>query len=241
MKITVFTGNQLRHVSLIKDLSGIADEVFAVQECGSVFRKSETMQEYFKHVNKAEKEVFGSLSFSPNNVKSLSISIGDLNKLDFKTLNPALHSDYYVVFGSSFIKGKLIDFLVKNKAVNIHMGVSPQYRGSSCNFWALYDNKPEYVGATIHLLSKGLDSGEILFHSFPDKQMNPFVFGMDAVKVAHKDLINFLKREEIKDFVPIPQDKSLEIRYSRKEDFTDEIAKDYLKKIYKINEKRSSG
>ena len=76
-------------------------------------------------------------------------------------LQAALSSDIYIVFGASFIKGWLVDFLIKNKAINIHMGLSPYYRGSSCNFWAMYDNNPNYVGATIHYLSKGLDSGEI--------------------------------------------------------------------------------
>ena len=47
------------------------------------------------------------------------------------------------------------------------MGVSPYYRGTSCNFWAIYDDNPSYVGSTIHLLSKGLDSGDILFHCIP--------------------------------------------------------------------------
>ena len=34
------------------------------------------------------------------------------------------------------------------------MGLSPFYRGSSCNFWAIKDKKPEFVGSTIHYLSK---------------------------------------------------------------------------------------
>ena len=33
------------------------------------------------------------------------------------------------------------------------MGVSPYYRGCDCNFWALYDNNPHLVGATIHICS----------------------------------------------------------------------------------------
>ena len=80
------------------------------------------------------------------------IKQGDLNSLE-KDLNFALKSDLFIVFGSSFIKNEwLINFLIK-KAINIHMGLSPFYKGSSCNFWALYDN-PEHVGATIHYLSR---------------------------------------------------------------------------------------
>ena len=55
MRVTVFTSNQPRHLSLIERLAGVAEEVFAVQECNTVFpgrvgdffRKSEVMQRYF--------------------------------------------------------------------------------------------------------------------------------------------------------------------------------------------------
>lgn len=52
------------------------------------------------------------------------------------------------------------------------MGLSPYYRGTDCNFWALYDKKPQYVGATIHLLSKGIDSGPTLYHALSKPEKN---------------------------------------------------------------------
>jgi len=237
MKITVFTSNQPRHISLIKDLASIADIVFAIQECNTVFpgqvedffKKSDVMQKYFSNVMNAEKEVFGALSFLPPNVQSLSLKSGDLNKLDMEILRPALASDCYIVFGSSFLKGELIEFLVSQRAINIHMGLSPFYRGSSCNFWALYDHKPDYVGATIHLLSKGLDSGAMLFHAVPKaEEIEPFVLGMQAVKSAHKGLVNALQTGEILKMEAVQQNKDLEIRYTRNKDFTDEVASKYL-------------
>ena len=161
MKITVFTSNQPRHLSLIQQLASISTQTFAVMECNTVFpgqvddffRKSEVMQQYFGHVMAAEKSLFGDIHFLPSNARTLSIKGGDLNRLNAETLAPALESDVYIVFGASYIKGWLIDFLVDKKAVNIHMGVSPYYRGSSCNFWALYDHKPEFVGSTVHPVS----------------------------------------------------------------------------------------
>jgi folate-dependent phosphoribosylglycinamide formyltransferase PurN len=237
MKITVFTSNQPRHISLIESLATIADRVYAIQECNTVFpgkvedffRKSETMQEYFSHVIAAEEEVFGHVRFTSSNVTQLAIKMGDLNNLDLSVLEPALSSDYYIVFGASYIKGDLVNFLVENQAINIHMGVSPYYRGSSCNFWALYDGRPEMVGATIHLLSKGLDSGDILFHAFPPtEETDAFVLGMKAVKSAHDGLISYISSGKIKELTPVRQDRSKEIRYTRNRDFTDEVARNYL-------------
>ncbi|RMF80473.1 MAG: methionyl-tRNA formyltransferase, partial [Planctomycetota bacterium] len=176
MRITVFTGNQPRHLALIEALAGCARRVYAVHECTTVFpgrvddffRRSPVMREYFRHVISAESLVFGRPRFSAENVRTLSIRMGDVSRLERGVLAPALKSDLYVVFGASYIKGPLCDHLVRHAAVNIHMGVSPHYRGSSTNFWALRDGRPELVGATIHRLSTGLDSGPILRHAFPE-------------------------------------------------------------------------
>jgi hypothetical protein len=83
-------------------------------------------------------------------------------------LTPTLSSDHYVVFGSNFIKGPLGDFLVKNRAKNVNMGVSPYCRIASCDFWALYDARPDLVGATINVFNKKLDGGSMLFHALPE-------------------------------------------------------------------------
>ncbi len=237
MKITVFTSNQPRHVALINRLSSISDKTYAVMECNTVFpgkvqdffQKSDLMNEYFSNVIKAEKTLFGDISFLTSNVRVLPVKSGDLNHFNYDQLSDALQSDIYIVFGASYIKGWLIDFLVENKAYNIHMGLSPYYRGSSCNFWALFDGKPEYVGATIHLLTKGLDNGPILYHAVPKFiDDNPFEFTMRAVEAAQKSLIERIANNEIINFVPQTQDKSFEIRYTKNADFTDEVVSEFL-------------
>lgn len=245
MRITVFTSNQPRHVALIEALASVAQRVFAVQECNTVFpgevqdffSKSEVMQTYFRRVIAAEGEVFGRPRFTPGNVTQMAIKMGDLNKLELDVLRPALESDAYVVFGASYIKGPLCDVLVEHGAYNIHMGVSPYYRGSSTNFWALYDRRPDYVGATIHMLTAGLDSGPMLFHAFPrPAAYDPFVLGMRAVEAGQRALVSRLASGEIRGFEPVPQDKSLQMRYTRNADFTDEVAQEYLGRLARPTE-----
>ena len=109
------------------------------------------------------------------------------------------------------------------------MGVSPYYRGSSCNFWAAYDKNYHMVGATIHMLSKGLDSGDMLFHALPSFEGDMFDLGMRAVKSAHLGLVQNLKEGTILEFDKVKQDKSTEIRYTKNAAFNDAVAADYLK------------
>lgn len=242
MKITVFTSNQPRHLALVSKLASVSDTTYAILECNTVFpgkvqdffKKSDVMKCYFENVMKAENSQYGDISFSKDNVRSLSIKSGDLNLLNKEQLQEALSSDLYVVFGASYIKGWLIDHLVNRKAINIHMGLSPYYRGSSCNFWALYDNKPEYVGSTIHLLSKGLDSGPMLYHAVPKlDNSNPFEFTMKSVEAAQQSLVERISTQQIFDFIPQHQDKTQQIRYTRNSDFTDSVAEEFLSRNLK--------
>lgn len=237
MRITVFTSNQPRHVALIKALATIADSVYAVQECNTLFpgevddffRKSPVMQRYFRRVIAAEAAVFGTHGFLPHNVRSMAIRMGDLNRISTQQLQPALDSDCFVIFGCSYIKGDLCEILVANGALNIHMGLSPWYRGSSCNFWALFDRRPDMVGATIHRLSHGLDSGDMLFHALPPTGIDDgFLLGMQAVAAAHAGLVMHLGDSDIHVLDAVPQDGSRELRYTRNRDFTDTVAADYL-------------
>jgi hypothetical protein len=237
MKITVFTSNQRRHLSLINDLASVADTVFAVQEVTTLFpgkiedfyRKSPIMQRYFERVTAAEERLFLHPKFLPDNVRTLALRMGDLNSISPDWIAESLDADLFVVFGASFIKRPLVDVLVEKKAINIHVGVSPFYRGSSCNFWAVNDNNAEYVGATIHLLTAGLDSGPMLFHTFPSYDgENPFEFTMKAVKSAHIGLVSRIADASLKELLPEPQDRSCQLRYSKKDDFTDGIAERFL-------------
>ena len=238
-------------MKIIKDLSYFSyfcDELFVVQECGTIFPgiipghfpASETMKNYFEKVNDAQTKLFGNsyVNNSSKNIKTLPMLSGDLNKCSSTILSDFLKSDIYVVFGSSYIKGHLIDFLVEQKAINIHMGVSPYYRGTDCNFWALYDDNPHLVGATIHIISKGLDSGSMLYHAMSNIKTNPFEYTMSTVKAAFHSIAERIKDKSIFEIEPIVQDKSKEVRYSKKIEFNEKVVKNYFTKNIDLNSKQ---
>ena len=240
MRVTVFTSSQPRHIALIERLASVSETVYACMEVTTLFpgqvedfyEKSEVMRSYFSRVMDAERAEFGNPRFVPANVQVLPMKMGDLTRVDPAWLGPALESDEIVVFGASYIRRPLVDTLVKLQALNIHMGTSPYYRGSSCNFWALYDGRPEYVGATIHLLTRGLDSGPMLCHALPTiddgEELDGFALGMRAVRVALDSVTELVQHGRWRGLTPISQDKSLEMRYTRSQDFTDRVAAEYL-------------
>ena len=248
MKITLFTSNNKRHNYLINLLSEVSDELNVIQECGTIFpgivpghyRASPIMKKYFENVNNVQSQIFGNsyVNNKKKNIKILSMLSGDLNQCSMNFLSDFLKSDVYVVFGSSYIKGELADFLVKQKAINIHAGVSPYYRGCDCNFWALFDDNPHLVGTTIHLLSKGLDSGPMLYHAMSNLKTNPFEYTMSTVKSAFHSIAERIKNDSIFRIKPLVQDKIKEVRYSKKSEFSEKVVKEYFEKKIDLNSKK---
>ncbi|MDD4319300.1 MAG: hypothetical protein PHW10_03180 [Candidatus Peribacteraceae bacterium] len=238
--ITVFTADQPRHRALAETLAPLCKTLFVIEETkippvaplNESGQEPEILRSYFKRVKEAENAVFGHEYRTPPNARTIRLEQGTLSHTPLPLLEETLRSNLIVVFGSSYIKEPLLGRLLTKKAVNLHMGVSPYYRGSACNFWAAYDGRADLVGATIHLLSAGLDSGGMLFHAFPaTADTDPFLLGMLAVRAAHRGLAKHIRNGTLLQLEAVAQDKNRELRYSRRADFTDAVATDYLGKL----------
>ena len=243
MNITLITSDQIRHNYLVNLLSNIATKLNVIQEKKTFFsnqnKTSNLMKNYFLKVDDAQKKVFGNAAIDKKNknIKLLSLENKELEKCSLNSLSDFLNSDIFIVFGSSFIKKDLVNFLIDHKALNIHLGISPYYRGTDCNFWALFDNNPHLVGATIHLLSKGLDSGQILYHALSEIKEDPFIYTMSAVKSAFESITQKIENKTIFEHNPEIQDKSKEIKYSKKNEFNDEVIKKFFLNKIDLNSK----
>ena len=243
MNITLITSDQIRHNYLVNLLSNIATKLNVIQEKKTFFSNqnkiSNLIKNYFLKVDDAQKKVFGNAAIDKKNknIKLLSLGNNELEKCSLNFLSDFLNSDIFIVFGSSFIKKDLVNFLIDHKALNIHLGISPYYRGTDCNFWALFDNNPHLVGATIHLLSKGLDSGQILYHALSEIKEDPFIYTMSAVKSAFESIAQKIENKTIFEHTPEIQDKSKEIKYSKKNEFNDEVIKKFFLNKIDLNSK----
>ena len=76
-----------------------------------------------------------------------------------------LQPDLICVFGTSLIRGPLLE---RFTLINLHGGLSPEYRGADCTFWALYNGEPEKVGCTLHYIDAGIDTGKLIAHICPE-------------------------------------------------------------------------
>jgi hypothetical protein len=90
-----------------------------------------------------------------------------INHPDVVRLADELEPDLIAVFGTSLIRGELLQ---KGRLgmVNLHGGLSPEYRGADCTFWALYNGEPEKIGSTLHYIDSGIDTGRLIAHISPE-------------------------------------------------------------------------
>lgn len=92
-----------------------------------------------------------------------------INHPEVAALCDRLQPDLVAVFGTSLLRGAMLE---KGRLgiVNLHGGLSPEYRGADCTFWALYNGEPEKVGCTLHYIDPGIDSGALIAHVCPALQ-----------------------------------------------------------------------
>lgn len=65
------------------------------------------------------------------------------------------------VFGAPILKKELFE-IPHHGCVNIHTGLVDHYRGVDSSLWAMYDNRPDLIGATLHCIDESIDTGNVI-------------------------------------------------------------------------------
>jgi methionyl-tRNA formyltransferase len=199
MKIVILTSNSLRHKFLANTLSRYCDDALVISECkpqNLSFDNSKNYTEIDNHFllrDETEK------SFFPNDhyfiPKTLPIVYKEANSPYVYEVIKNFKPDILIVFGSSIIKESLISLLPAGHTINLHLGMSPYYRGSGTNFWPFVNNELEYLGSTILHLDSGIDTGDIICHVRPKIELddNVHILGCKIIKSSAESLIKIIK------------------------------------------------
>lgn len=184
-KIVILTGNELRHQYFRTVMSN--DQRFHVLATISEGTENSlenrirnnperTKMELF-HVsarNQSENDMFhDSVTHMADQSNPFIIPKGTINDAEVIKKIYAHNPDILVCYGSSIIKSTLLkDF--SNRFINVHLGLSPYYRGSGTNVWPLINKEPHMVGATFMHIDEGIDTGKIIH------QIRPHIFIGDS-------------------------------------------------------------
>lgn len=104
------------------------------------------------------------------------------------------NADLAIVFGTDLIKEPVLRVLPE-LTLNLHLGLSPWYRGSATLFWPFYFLEPQWAGVTVHRLVQAVDGGDIAFQSCPvlHSGMGIHDVGVGAVTSALPTLLQLIE------------------------------------------------
>ena len=238
MRAIILTSTFLRHQYLINYLTervhivGVWQEEKSFQPLSYAENHDDELiiKQHFQARDDSERSYFGAhsnLAIS-DEVVMRRVGPGKLNDLAEVELMISLNPSVVFVFGTGILRSSIIAPFDGN-ILNIHLGLSPYYRGSGTNFWPLVNGEPEFVGATIHYLDAGIDTGPILAHARPIIEMDdgPHDLGnktiVAAVETIYRAAIAHTSHGPLEG-VPQTQRGSL---YQRKD-----FSADAVKKLY---------
>jgi len=235
MKITVLTSNALRHryfanvIAAHFPLAGIVTEpkhdYFDKQR-----EESELVRGHFVSLAEYEKKYFSRYPDFPQ---------GDILEIEKRKINDpqtvswvkARQPQFILLFVTGILgEGWLQTF--PDKIINLHLGLSPYYRGAATLFWPFVNDDLSGVGVTYHLATSRVDAGDILARFRPELKI-----GDNYYDVTNKAIRNAIDRvaEVITGYaegrlVPVEQKASADCKLYKKKDFNEDVLRKVMAK-----------
>lgn len=173
MKIVILTGDETRHVYFRKKIASDKRITVLTSYCESdekslANRNNQNVQTSQIEIQHVEARTQSETDFFLDYIESCEdkshpklIEKGAINDEAVVNEIVAMNPDLIVCYGSSLVKSDLLTKF-EGKFLNVHLGLSPYYRGSGTNVWPLINLEPDMVGATFMYIDAGIDTGEII-------------------------------------------------------------------------------
>ena len=199
MRAVVLTGNQKRHRWAAGQIANKFNVVLTVHEkkpvtYEEIANASPVVAKHFR-INQFYEEQFlfqKELSSETHPVlPTLELPRGAINRPGLVRYVEDQDPDLIFLFGASILSRDWFD-VFGSKIINMHLGLSPYFRGSGTNFWPLYFGQPEYVGVTIHVAVQEVDAGGIICQVRPEMEATDTLYDVN-VRALKSGLDAFLQ------------------------------------------------
>jgi methionyl-tRNA formyltransferase len=183
LKLMILCGRSARHLYVANALCGAGEVVAIVQEQGGEWtlkkllsrlrpgnlarRAWRWLRDRRRYSGNPEARYFFPADTPRLDRADVLRVVPHINHPDLVELARELQPDLICVFGTSLIRSELLRE-GRLGIVNLHGGLSPEYRGADCTFWALHNGEPEKVGCTLHYIDAGIDTGRLIAHVSPE-------------------------------------------------------------------------
>ncbi|MGF1528341.1 MAG: formyl transferase [Candidatus Competibacterales bacterium] len=172
MRVIVLTGAELRHRLFRRVLATTPGVEVVASYCEGLEKSLPTLvareadnawrRRHLEARERSERDFFQALVAAlPEHSNPVALAKGAINDALHVAAIEATAPDLVLAYGCSLIKSSLLQTF-RGRLVNLHLGLSPYYRGSGTNYWPLVNGEPEYVGATWLHMDEGIDTGAII-------------------------------------------------------------------------------
>jgi folate-dependent phosphoribosylglycinamide formyltransferase PurN len=116
------------------------------------------LSRFHKH---AEQAIFARENLDPSPISGGVMRVSSVN--DAATLETLrrLTPKVVVLSGTRVVARRVLEGVMA-VFLNVHAGITPQYRGVHGGYWALVEGEPENCGVTVHVVDAGVDTGAVV-------------------------------------------------------------------------------
>ena len=224
--IILLTGNEIRHKFFASYLSSFPNinlklafhESNINLKKNYLYKKDKIVKKYIDKRNKSEKIFFNKSIKKSKKYNFHNIKYGELNEKKILDIIKKIKFDFIISYGCSII-GKKFTNIFKKKILNIHLGLSPYYKGSGTNFFPFVNKEIHFCGSTIMEISAKIDSGKILHQLRPEFKLNDDIhsIGNRIIERTAQDLCIILTKKKKLKFYKIKT--SYKTRTYKRKDF----------------------
>ena len=244
-KVILLTGSELRHDFFRKFIANDKEIEVLATYCESqkgnlqemVKREEGSNSLRVNHLDARSTTEFDFFGIYCDAVEDKShpifIEKGEINEQEHVKRILDLNPDILISYGCSIIRSELLTVFA-GRFVNIHLGLSPYYRGSGTNFWPFVNNELQCIGTTFMYIDEGIDTGEIIHQIRAEINFNDNIhqIGNRLIRNSISECKKLIKSfKKLKRVPPLSFDKHNE-RYYRKKDFTEDALKIAYNNLY---------
>lgn len=128
----------------------------------------ELYEHHFRLRADIEEKYFGNVADKniDYGVPVLEIGREELNDKKVEKFIKDISGECIFSYGPDLFKENILE-CVDCFALYLHGGLSPWYKGAATMFWPFYFLEPNYVGTTLHYITKKIDAGDIIHQTVP--------------------------------------------------------------------------
>lgn len=206
MRVGCLLGTHARHLSFCRAVAEAADLAAAVLQgresmlpeapAGLGAHDRENFVRHFENRAAAEERWFGNPD-PPDCAVRVVDSPDELSGRQTVDFLDRAKLDLLLVFGTGMIRDPLFSEL-PCPTINLHLGLSPRYRGAATLFWPFFFLEPGWAGATFHYIVQEPDAGAVVHQLVPNLDFADRIHDVASktVLAAARDVAMLLERFE---------------------------------------------